>query len=1350
MGVRFPLLFLLFVDFSFAGIVHTWHYGSALADTLTSISAYIGSPAFEAVFKFVILLSVILLLLRLASFFGDIRSANPMSLGTFYVVVILVSAVLLNTRVSTTVVDECRGTSHTIDDVPWLVAKPVEWFSMLEKEIRNGMVQYFSVPDSFKRNDGCWTGYEILKPAVTYDAKDPYLRLSMNNYIKDCVVPNIMAGDLDRFALVNSRDLWNDFACTVGQICAALFTTYYSSTFPEGIVDGCPNVYARISFDLLNEYQRAYDSIRDKIFGTGSTVSSTVIPSYLADASSFLMAVGLTGDNLIRQAIAIQQLNQVSAEFATAVAYQERYLSALARINMLDFGRGGTIGALKGVIMTVFSGLIPIMGLLFVSPVGRKVFYVFLTIPAWLGMWSVAEVSVVASLNSFIGKNDRFDFVLSDIDRMNLVFNKAAQISSLMSDYIPLLTFMLVSGSMYAMVQFAKGMTATLSDQHGAKVMASGNFDAGNIRVNTFQQDSMVVANSTFGQVGWNLVSGDNWSVGNKTFMNEQNLKVDGRIDELGLKGYGSGYKTGDGIVFNRFVSDSGVTMENVEVGKDGSVTPVGSNASISAPSATALLRNLGRTDPALAAEVQNSLSKLGLSTEDVTMTRLTFGENGVVLSYKTQAGGQFTTTIGENGQASNFSIGNVGGTTVDGRLVSTSGIPVHASLKDSLRKIGQRERVLSQSISRFKEKTEGWSDVSKAIYSAALRAYLKGEISGEDVEKTWKTLKEMEDTSKINIGGQGETFKRSRDPVTLGPFGVLRRLSPKMQKILPRYIPGINTRLGVSGRADAGFGFNTREREQVGEGGSVKSSYEKGKSGEITDFYGRDFSHIISENLRYAENELRSLRDSYSQIQSKEFDTSMDLNPLLIDRYARENNLSVDEAIKKLSQNNWEGLRELQNRFIQDSEFRNDILKEAKERTKLAEEAGRVNISTSGIENQNLKEGINNAVEQRKQEVEGGVKELEDTTDRNIESLRGEGAETEGNIQESIRDRKLIAGGLVGMSFAASLLGLFPNKIPRVPGTGPKGLPGGNRPSLPGGPKTQPLPGGNRPPGGKPPPYDKEPIGKLGGIDKPEQLREYARKHGIELTDDEAQRMIELRNRLYKTTNSLERVKILEEINNIANKAASRNPEEFAKLQRGIGKMGHVAEKAIVKQVGEEGAKALFKKVPLVGLAMGAYFAYQRAQEGDTKGAILELASGVASTVPGVGTFASTGIDGYLFARDMGIVDDKMSREEFNEVFNKALLQARNLNGEELKQQIWENNDIREQVLETMKTDSNFFLNYQGRQIRLDANGNIYDYSALARKGLSVNTEGQIYDVNTGRIIRNVDRGEFVLGRVN
>lgn len=89
---------------------------------------------------------------------------------------------------------------------------------------------------------------------------------------------------------------------------------------------------------------------------------------------------------------------------------------------------------------------------------------------------------------------------------------------------------------------------------------------------------------------------------------------------------------------------------------------------------------------------------------------------------------------------------------------------------------------------------------------------------------------------------------------------------------------------------------------------------------------------------------------------------------------------------------------------------------------------------------------------------------------------------------------------------------------------------------------------------------------------------------------------------------------------------------------QKGAVKAG---EKVAAKGVGKVGAKAvgksLLKKIPGVGLVAGGVFAAQRAMAGDWTGAGLELASGAAGTIPGVGTAASVGLDAALAARDMG-----------------------------------------------------------------------------------------------------------------
>ena len=74
------------------------------------------------------------------------------------------------------------------------------------------------------------------------------------------------------------------------------------------------------------------------------------------------------------------------------------------------------------------------------------------------------------------------------------------------------------------------------------------------------------------------------------------------------------------------------------------------------------------------------------------------------------------------------------------------------------------------------------------------------------------------------------------------------------------------------------------------------------------------------------------------------------------------------------------------------------------------------------------------------------------------------------------------------------------------------------------------------------------------------------------------------------------------------------------------------------VKGLGKGGGR-LMKMIPGISAVMGAYFAIDRARKGDFLGAGLELTSGLAGIVPGIGTKTGLAIDGFLLARDMGIM---------------------------------------------------------------------------------------------------------------
>ena len=126
------------------------------------------------------------------------------------------------------------------------------------------------------------------------------------------------------------------------------------------------------------------------------------------------------------------------------------------------------------------------------------------------------------------------------------------------------------------------------------------------------------------------------------------------------------------------------------------------------------------------------------------------------------------------------------------------------------------------------------------------------------------------------------------------------------------------------------------------------------------------------------------------------------------------------------------------------------------------------------------------------------------------------------------------------------------------------------------------------------------------------------------------------------------------------ATKGVAKVAKSGGKLLKGASKAGKallkkgakkVAAKVGGKAIAKVGAKALgkglLKKIPFIGLGAGLLFAGQRLMSGDFKGAMLEAASGIAGTIPGVGTAISVGLDATLAAKDMGVLPGQKEAEQ-------------------------------------------------------------------------------------------------------
>ena len=105
----------------------------------------------------------------------------------------------------------------------------------------------------------------------------------------------------------------------------------------------------------------------------------------------------------------------------------------------------------------------------------------------------------------------------------------------------------------------------------------------------------------------------------------------------------------------------------------------------------------------------------------------------------------------------------------------------------------------------------------------------------------------------------------------------------------------------------------------------------------------------------------------------------------------------------------------------------------------------------------------------------------------------------------------------------------------------------------------------------------------------------------------------------------------------NFLGKAATEAQSDILKqsLKTGESIGGEELGKAGSKAAGKALGKRIVKFIPGVGLVLGSKFAYDKFQKGDYYGSGIELASGIAGLVPGLGTLASVGLDTVSATRD-------------------------------------------------------------------------------------------------------------------
>lgn len=553
------LLSLLFVSNAFgADVVYAWGYGDILEKTLIAVKFTFAQDDFTGLFKFALLIAFVMAIINSMSFslkmdFFALPKLMALSMG--------ISALFVTAKIDVVVNDVNTNTMYPIFDVPWAVAKPLVWVTGMEKELGEMLESSFAVPgDISYTNAGFLSPFNIMNGATSFKISDPYIFQSLDNYIIDCIMPDIQKGYLDVNNLANTEDLWG----MMSDPNPAVLTMYYSSATRQGEVVACTEAYTNIN-GALSTYLST--SGMQSLGGMLGGYSSAQLTTVLGSSANFFMGYTKTASDFLLQSTMINQFTDTYKNWATingtdngSLAYGTGKGEQTAQANMIISGVLGAkyIPVIKGILTVILIALTPIVALLLLTPMFFKVLTGYLSALLWLSLWHVGEVLlnfiIMTKASSYILKTTAVNGVQTIVTKpvIDGSFMDYINMAGSMYWMIPAIAGLIVGGFGYMALS---GLNGSISGgiQSGPRGVASevasgsasyGNFSANNMNANKHDfTNTMASGNATMLK---NAYGEDYGYTGKRA---DTNLANQMRINGENVGGAFTQTRTGDGNI---------------------------------------------------------------------------------------------------------------------------------------------------------------------------------------------------------------------------------------------------------------------------------------------------------------------------------------------------------------------------------------------------------------------------------------------------------------------------------------------------------------------------------------------------------------------------------------------------------------------------------------------------------------------------------------------------------------------------------------------------------------------------------------------------------------------------------
>ncbi len=301
------LLLFLSIHLFAAETVYAWGYGDLLVETLKAVKYMFSIGEFRDFWKIAVLISMISAVLMMLT-------PNPdfLKLPKIFIFTMGIYALFVTAKIDVYVDDKADNTnSGVVTQVPWAVGYPLALFSALEYRIGATYETATSIPNGMKYSDsGFMTPISIFNQATSHKIVTPFLYQNLDNYIMECVMPDIENGYKDYRTLISNDNVWS----YLGNTSPAIFMLYNDQDNNTSLKT-CTEVYSSLN-SLLTAYVGTSGEGMEYLGKSLGMLSSSAVSSKLGIANQYLSNSSKNASQLLLQTTAINMFSETFRSYA--------------------------------------------------------------------------------------------------------------------------------------------------------------------------------------------------------------------------------------------------------------------------------------------------------------------------------------------------------------------------------------------------------------------------------------------------------------------------------------------------------------------------------------------------------------------------------------------------------------------------------------------------------------------------------------------------------------------------------------------------------------------------------------------------------------------------------------------------------------------------------------------------------------------------------------------------------------------------------------------------------------------------------------------------------------------------